>query len=143
MMPRMNQTFMNDRFISTDYRTDCYHCRKTADQHIVATPNRANVACTSCGATRVFVPRMEDVDEAGAFKKPDRWPVWAITTDASCRNCGVTGPHDLVVSCRTITVQCRNCRFTHLYRFDLEYMAADPAGERPAGTVDSHSGTCP
>jgi hypothetical protein len=35
-------------------------------------------------------------------------------------------------------VRCRNCRFTHLYRFDLEYMADDPVG-----VVPGHSGTCP
>jgi len=143
MLPRVYPSFMNDRFISTDYRTDCYHCRRLADQHIVASPNRADVACTYCGATRVFVPRMEEVDEAGTFKNPGRWPVWSIMVDAACRHCGFLGPHDLTVSCRTITARCRHCSFTHLYRFDLEYMAADPAGENPAGTVDSHSGTCP
>jgi hypothetical protein len=143
MLPWVYPSFMNDRFISTDYRTDCYHCRKNADQHIVASPNRADVACTSCGATRVFVPRMEEVDEEGVFKKPGRWPVWSLAAEAACRHCGFFGPHDLTVSCRTITVQCRHCRFTHLYRFDLEYLAADPSGKNPPGTVDSHSGTCP
>jgi predicted nucleic-acid-binding Zn-ribbon protein len=134
---------MNDRFISTEYRTDCYHCRQLADQHIQAMPNRADVTCENCGATRVFVPRIEDVDDAGKFAGPGPWPVWSLAVEAACRNCGVSGFHDLMVSCRSITVRCRNCRFTHLYRFDLEYMADDPAGGRSAGVVPGHSGTCP
>jgi len=39
-------------------------------------------------------------------------------------------------------VRCRNCRFTHLYRFDLEYMADDPIEGRAAGVVSGHA-TCP
>ena len=135
--------FMSDRFISTNYRTDCYHCRQVADQHIQAMPNRADVTCEACGATRVFVPRIEDVDEAGKFAGPGSWPVWSLDVAAACRNCGVFGLHDITVSCRSITVQCRNCRFTHLYRFDLEYMAGDPVEGRPAGVVTGHSNTCP
>ena len=126
---------MSDRFISTTYRTDCYHCREVADQHIHAMPNRADVICEACGATRVFVPRIEDVDEAGTFAGPGPWPVWSLAAEATCRNCGVFGLHDLTVSCRNITVRCRNCRFTHLYRFDLEYMADDATDGRPAGVV--------
>ena len=89
---------MNDRFISTNYRTDCYHCRQVADQHIRAMPNRADVTCDACGATRVFVPRIEDVDDTGKFAGPGPWPVWSLAVEASCRNCGVTGLHDLTVS---------------------------------------------
>jgi hypothetical protein len=136
-------SFMRDRFISTTYRTDCYHCRQLADQHIQAMPNLADVTCEACGATRVFVPRMEDVDDAGKFAGPGPWPVWSLAVEAACRNCGVSGHHDLMVSCRSITVRCRNCQFTHIYRFDLEYMANDPANGRPAGVVPGHSGTCP
>jgi predicted nucleic-acid-binding Zn-ribbon protein len=133
---------MSDRFINTSYRTDCYHCREVADQHIQAMPNRADVTCENCGATRVFVPRIEDVDEAGTFAAPGPWPVWSLAVTAACRNCGVTGLHDITVSCRSVTVQCRNCRFTHLYRFDLEYMADDPSEGTPAGVVSGHA-TCP
>ena len=116
---------MSDRFIFTRYRTDCYHCKKNADQIIKAVPNQAQVACDNCGATRVFVPRTEDVDAAGILTKIGKYPVWELTEEALCRNCGVTGPHDLIVSSRHLTVSCRNCRFTHFYRFDLEYMAKD------------------
>ncbi len=99
--------------------------RKNADQIIKAVPNQAQVACDNCGATRVFVPRTEDVDAAGLLTKIGKYPVWELTEEATCRNCGVTGPHDLIVSSRHLTVTCRNCRFTHFYRFDLEYMAKD------------------
>ncbi|MFZ1128327.1 hypothetical protein [Methanoregula sp.] len=133
---------MSDRFISATYCTDCYHCRNMADQHIRAEPNLADVTCESCGATRVFVPLIEDVDETGMFAKPGPWPVWSLAVPAVCRNCGVDGLHDLTVGCRNITVRCRNCRFTHLYRFNLEYMAGDPVEDRPVGVITGHS-TCP
>jgi DNA-directed RNA polymerase subunit RPC12/RpoP len=117
---------MSDRFILTRYRTDCYHCREIADQIIDAVPNRAQVACANCGATRVFVPRSEDIDAAGTLMKVGKYPVWVLVADARCRNCGVTGPHDMTVSTRHLTARCRHCAFTHFYKFDLEFMADDP-----------------
>jgi uncharacterized Zn finger protein len=116
---------MNDRFISSKYLTDCYHCHQIADQIITAVPYQAQVACSNCGATRVFVPRIEDVAEPGSFSKIGPYPVWSLIEDAECRNCRVTGPHDLSVGTRHVTVQCRNCGFTHFYKFDLEYIAKD------------------
>ena len=53
---------MSDRFIFTKYRTDCYHCKKNADQIINAVPYQAQVACDNCGATRVFIPRIHVLD---------------------------------------------------------------------------------
>ena len=85
---------------------------------------------------------LEDVDEAGMFANPGRWQVWSLAVPATCRNCGVDGLHDLTVSCRNITVRCRNCRFTHVYRFNLEYMAEDTSGGKTAGVVSGHA-TCP
>ncbi len=143
MIPGMHASCMNDRFISTSYRTDCYHCREVADQIIRAMPNRADVICEACGATRVFVPRIEDVDETGKYAGPGRWPVWSLAVDAACRNCKTNGPHDITVSCRAITVRCRNCRFTHLYRFDLEYIAGDSTKDSTADPVTGRSHTCP
>ncbi|MCK9581047.1 MAG: hypothetical protein M0Q92_11475 [Methanoregula sp.] len=116
---------MSNRFILTRYRTDCYHCRQRADQIIVAVPNRAQVVCDNCGATRVFVPRSEEIDAAGVLTKIGKYPVWELVEEAPCRNCKVTGPHDLIVSSHHITVRCRHCAFTHFYKFDLEYMAKD------------------
>ena len=116
---------MRDRLIYTKYRTDCYHCGKVADQIIKAVPYKAEVECDNCGATRVFVPRIEDVDATGTFTRIGRYPVWELSQDAECRNCGVTGPHDIFVSSRHLTVRCKNCSFTHYYKFDLEYIAKD------------------
>lgn len=116
---------MSDRFILTKYRTDCYHCREIADQIITAVPYQAQVVCDHCGATRVFIPRIEDVDPSGTLTKALKYPVWDLVQEATCRNCHVTGPHDISVSTRFLTVLCRNCRFTHLYKFDLEYIADD------------------
>jgi hypothetical protein len=116
---------MSDRFIFTKYRTGCYHCRQEADQIIKAVPYKAEVACDNCGATRVFIPRIEDVDEAGTLTKIGKYPVLELAQDTTCRNCHVTGSHDIIVSSRHLTVQCRNCHFTHFYKFDLEYMAKD------------------
>ena len=103
---------MSERFIFTRYRTDCYHCKKNADQIIKAVPYQAQVAC-------------EDVDAAGTLTKIGKYPVWELVQDATCRNCKVTGPHDIIVSSRHLTVRCRNCTFTHFYKFDLEYIAKD------------------
>jgi len=120
---------MNDPFILTRYRTDCYHCRQLADQIITAVPYRAQVVCENCGATRVFIPRIEDIVQPGAFSRIGKYPVWELVENAECRNCHVTGPHDLSVGGRHVTVRCRNCGFAHFYKFDLEYMA--PEGEKP------------
>jgi len=118
---------MNEHFIETRYRTDCYHCRKNADQIITAVPYRAEVVCDNCGATRVFVPRIEDVTKEGEFIRIGCYDLWNLAETATCRNCHTTGPHDLTIGCRHFTVRCRNCTFTHFYKFDLEYMAADGA----------------
>lgn len=126
---------MPDRFIFTRYRTDCYHCKQVADQIIKAMPYKAQVACDNCGATRVFVPRIEDVTKPGTFTRIGKYPVWELVQDATCRNCHFTGPHDITVGTRHLTVRCRNCGFTHFYKFDLEYMAKDeikdPASPKP------------
>jgi hypothetical protein len=116
---------MSERFICTKYRTDCYHCKAIADQLIRAVPYQAQGACENCGATRVFIPLIEDVDPSGTLAAIGKYPVWSLVQEPSCRNCHVTGPHEIMVSSRHLTVRCRNCRFTHLYRFDLEYMAKD------------------
>lgn len=116
---------MSDRFIFTRYRTDCYHCRQMADQIIKAVPYKAEVACDNCGATRVFVPRIEDVDATGIFTRLGRYDVWQLAQDAACRHCGLAGPHDITVGTRHLTVRCRHCNFTHFYKFDLEYLGKD------------------
>ena len=61
--PDPQHSSMDEKFISANYPTDCYHSRQTADQHIHVMPNRADVTCGNCGATRVFIPLNEDVDE--------------------------------------------------------------------------------
>jgi predicted nucleic-acid-binding Zn-ribbon protein len=114
---------MTEQFIFTKFRTDCYHCKKIADQIIIAVPYKAEVACDNCGATRVYIPRIEDVSKEGMFTKNGCYDLWKLTNTARCRNCHVTGPHDLTIGCRHFTVRCRNCGFTHFYKFDLEYIA--------------------
>ena len=97
---------VTDHFIQTRYRTDCYHCRQNADQLIRAVPYQAQVVCDNCGATRVFVPRIEDVSNEGDFVKIGCYDLW------------------------NFTVRCRNCGFTHFYKFDLEYFKKEEtAGE--------------
>lgn len=66
---------MNNRFIGTKYRTDCYNCKKSVDQIIEAVPYQARVTCSNCGATPVFVPRIEDVAMPGSFSKSGPYPV--------------------------------------------------------------------
>jgi len=117
---------MTDRFIFTKHRTDCYHCHQEADQVIKAVPNQAQVICANCGATRIFVPRIQDVSKEGSYTKIGCYDTWNLVSDATCRNCRTTGPHDLIIGCSHFTVQCRNCGFTHFYKFDLEYMGQSP-----------------
>ena len=116
---------MSDAFISMKLNTDCYHCKKVADQIIHAVPYQAQVVCDNCGVVRVFIPRIEDVTDPGAYIKIDCYDAWNLAHTADCRNCHVTGPHDIFIGCRNFTIRCRNCGFTHFYRFDLEYMAKD------------------
>lgn len=117
---------MIDRFIFTRYRTACYHCGKEAEQVIKAVPYRAQVMCENCGATRVFIPRVEAVAREGSYTPIGCYDTWEMIVPASCRNCRVTGPHDMFIGCNHFTVRCRNCGFTHFYKFDLEYMGQCP-----------------
>ena len=116
---------MSERFITTKYRTNCYNCKQVADQRIRAVPTQAQVACDNCGATRVFIPRIEDVEKMGSYTKIGCYDLWVLVEPAECRHCHVTGLHDLSIGCRHFTIRCRNCGFTHFYKFDLEYMAKD------------------
>jgi hypothetical protein len=116
---------MSDRFIFTKFKTDCYHCKQEAEQIITAVPYQAQVVCENCSATRVFIPRIEDVTQPGTFTKIVCYDVWNLLETAECRNCHVTNPHDIMIGCRHFTVRCQNCGFTHFYKFDLEYLAKD------------------
>ncbi len=119
---------MSGPFLSAVYRTNCYHCGAVSDQRIIASPFRAEVICENCHATRVYIPRIEDVSPEGMYIPPECYDVWGFDTPASCRHCGVSGPHGLAIGCRRFTARCRNCGFTHFYRFDLEFIdtSADP-----------------
>ena len=83
---------MDEHFIFTKLHTDCYHCRQLADQIIKAVPYKAEVECDNCGATRVFVPRLEDVTAPGTFTKIGCYDLWTLVETTECRNCHVTGP---------------------------------------------------
>ena len=56
---------MSDRFIFTKHRTDCYHCKKNADQIIKAVPYQAQVACDNCGAITAAKAALVAVRELG------------------------------------------------------------------------------
>jgi hypothetical protein len=108
--------------VSFRNRTTCYHCQQEADQVIKAVPNVAEVVCDNCGATRMYVPVDQDVRREGDYVKPGCYDIWTLTAPATCRHCHVEGPHDVTIGCRNFTIRCRNCNFTHLYRFNLEYL---------------------
>ena len=120
---------MSERLIFTRHRTDCYHCGEDADQIIKAVSAQAQVVCSACGATRIFVPRFEDTGAVGTCTPIGRYDVWEVRTDAPCKNCGVTGPHDLAVGSGHMTTRCRNCGYAHFYRFNLEYIAQCPLAD--------------
>lgn len=113
---------MSERFISTRYRTDCYHCGEDADQIIQAVSAQAQVVCSNCGATRVFIPRFETAGVIGTCTPIGRYNLWDIETEAWCKHCGVSGPHNLVVGSGHLTTRCGNCGYMHFYRFNLEYI---------------------
>ncbi len=117
---------MGEQFIFTKYRTNCYHCGEMADQVIKAVRSQAQVICDNCGATRIFVPRTSEVGEKGLFTRIGCYDLWELEAEAPCRNCGVTGPHDLAIGCNHFTVRCQNCGFTHFYKFNLEYVSKCP-----------------
>jgi len=109
-------------FITMSHRTACFNCQKDVDQVITAVPNGAQVVCDNCRATRAYIPIIEDISKKGDYIKPGCFDIWDLMSTALCRQCKVTGPHDVTIGCRNFTVRCRNCGFTHLYRFNLEYI---------------------
>ncbi|MEI6839978.1 MAG: hypothetical protein WCK53_01825 [Methanomicrobiales archaeon] len=109
-------------FIAMRHRTTCFNCQKDVDQVITAVPNGAQVVCDNCRATRAYIPIIEDISKKGDYIKPGCFDIWDLRSTALCRQCKVTGPHDITIGCRNFTVRCRNCGFTHLYRFNLEYI---------------------
>ncbi|MHC1627045.1 MAG: hypothetical protein ACXQTG_00885 [Methanoculleaceae archaeon] len=119
---------MAERFIFTRYRTECYNCHQVADQIIRAVSSQAQVVCSSCGATRIFIPRIERESE-GISTPIGCYDVWDLTTDALCKKCGVEGPHSLIIGCNQFTTRCRNCGYTHYYQFSVEYIGKCPIEE--------------
>lgn len=117
---------MGEKFIFTRHRTTCYHCGKEVDQIIKAVRSQAQVVCDNCGATRIFIPRTMEVGAKGLYTRIGCYDLWELGTEASCRNCNVTGPHDLAIGCNHFTVRCQNCGYTHFFKFDLEYIGKCP-----------------
>ncbi|RQD80874.1 MAG: hypothetical protein D5R96_07830 [Methanocalculus sp. MSAO_Arc2] len=113
---------MKTGVIHTRYTTDCYNCHVHADQLIKVVPQQAQVICSNCGATRIFVPRIQDVQVSGAFTPISCYDVWNLEPEAGCRNCKVFGSHELFVGCNHFTVRCENCGFTQFYTFNLQYI---------------------
>ncbi len=117
---------MSERFIFTKHRCSCYNCGKEVDQVIKAVRSQAQVVCPNCGATRIFIPRIEEVGRKGLYTKIGCYDVWSLVTTAVCPHCRAKGPHDLTIGCDQFTVHCRNCDFIHFYKFNLEYIAQCP-----------------
>ncbi|RXE55621.1 hypothetical protein ABH15_05025 [Methanoculleus taiwanensis] len=124
---------MSERFIFTKHRTKCYACGEVADQNIKAVSAQAQVVCSHCGATRIFLPRVEEVGTKGSYTPIGCYDIWEIEADAPCKRCDVTGPHDLIIGCNHFTTRCRNCGYTHFYKFNLEYTARCPIEEEGEG----------
>ncbi len=120
---------MGEQFIFTKNRVRCYNCNQIADQIIKAVSSQAQVICSNCGATRIFVPRVEEPSDKGTYTPIGCYDVWELEPDATCKNCGVHGPHDLIIGCNHFTTRCHNCGYTHFYKFDLEYIGQCPIEE--------------
>jgi len=120
---------MTERFIFTRYRTTCNNCKEEADQIIKAVSSQAQVVCSHCGATGIYLPRIEEVGSQCIYTPIDCHELWNVAADAHCKNCEMTGPHDLIIGCRHFTTRCRNCGYTHFYKFNIEYVAQCPIEE--------------
>jgi uncharacterized Zn finger protein len=120
---------MGEQFIFTKYRTSCYNCGQRADQVIKAVRSQAQVECANCGATRIFIPRTSEVGKPGLYTKIGCYDIWELVEPADCMDCCGTWPHDMVIGCSQFTVRCRNCGFTHFYKFNVEYIAKCPLPE--------------
>ncbi|MDK2989409.1 hypothetical protein [Methanoculleus sp.] len=120
---------MSERFVFTRHRTRCYRCGEAADQVIKAVSAQAQVTCSSCGATRIFVPRFENIGATWVCTPLGRYDIWRIEADAACKYCGVAGPHDLTIGYGHLATRCRNCGYAHFYRFNLEYISSCPIDE--------------
>ncbi|NYT05750.1 MAG: hypothetical protein GKC04_05185 [Methanomicrobiales archaeon] len=121
---------MGEQFIFTKCRTVCYHCGEDVDQIIKVVSPQAQVVCSNCGATRIFTPRTEDRERhEEVFTHIGEHEIWNLDATATCKNCGVTGPHDMIVGSHHLTTRCRNCGYAHYYRFDLEYIGQCPIPE--------------
>ena len=98
--PESHLAVLTLRFYPTFvHRTRCYHCGKEADQIVKAVSAQAQVICSACAATRIFVPRFENSRGPGVCTPIGCYDVW--------------------------TIRCRNCDM-HFYRFNLEYTATSP-----------------
>jgi len=131
---------MAERFIFTKHRVRCYHCHEMADQTIKAVSSQAQVQCSNCGATRIFIPRIEEVGKKGLYTRIGEYEIWELETVAPCKNCRVTGPHDLIIGCGQFTTRCRNCGYTHFYKYSLEYIAQCPIESADLPQADRTSG---
>jgi len=120
---------MSEQFIYTTHRTVCYNCGTEADQVIKVVSSQAQVVCSHCGATRIFLPLIEGPVEEGTHTPLGRYDLWKLEPEATCKNCGVNGPHDLIVGTSHMTTMCHNCGYSHFYRFNLEYISQCPIGE--------------
>lgn len=116
----------SEQFIFTKYRSSCYNCGREEDQVIKAVRSQAQVVCPNCGATRIFIPRIVEIGKPGLYTKIGCYDVWRLSAPALCQNCCIEGAHDLTIGCNQFTVRCRNCGFTHFYKFNLEYIAQCP-----------------
>ncbi|HQD26037.1 MULTISPECIES: hypothetical protein [Methanoculleus] len=124
--PESHLAVLTLRFYPTFvHRTRCYHCGKEADQIVKAVSAQAQVICSACAATRIFVPRFENSRGPGVCTPIGCYDVWTIEADGRCKKCGVEGSHGLVIGCNHFTTRCRNCDM-HFYRFNLEYTATSP-----------------
>lgn len=114
---------MSERFIYMKHRAVCYNCGEDVDQIIKAVSAQAQVVCSNCGATRIFVPRVEEpATSRGTFTPISCYDVWELEPVATCKNCGVHGSHEMIIGCNHFTTRCRNCGYTHFYKFNLEYI---------------------
>ena len=94
------------------HHTNCYHCGEDADQVIKAVSTRAQVICSACGATRIFIPRFENTGAIGIRTSIGCYDVWEYRGRRAMqklRGHGPARPHDRVQPLRDPVPQLRLC----------------------------------
>lgn len=99
----------------------CFNCKRDAVQKIKMLPVMANVACSNCGAERIYSIHgtFGGTCDLETVPRKRKYDVWRFTKKARCPSCGNESEHDIFMDEFKSSAVCPACCFTHLYRFNV------------------------